>query len=198
MDHLRAFFENLAREWDLSQPPGRDSVINRLLEPFDQALVQSKSILDVGTGTGAMIPILQNRYPASRIISVDLAENMLRIAKRKMLNDCLVQSDVHALPFRDGNFACVICHNSFPHFWQKDQALMEIRRVLQVEGKLLILHDISREKVNWIHRNAREKVIHHDLLSEGNILGQMLSQAGYQLLTLEDDDTDFSSFAQKQ
>lgn len=198
MNHLRAFFENVAREWDLSQPPDRDLVINRLLEPFDQALAQSKSILDVGTGTGAMIPILHNRYPASRIISVDLAENMPRLAKRKVPNACLVQADVHVLPFRDGNFSCVICHNSFPHFWQKDQALMEIRRVLQVGGKLLILHDISREKVNWSHRNAQAEIIHHDLLPEGNSLGQMLSRAGYQLLSLEDDDTHYARFAQKQ
>lgn len=198
MNHLRAFFENLAREWDLSQPPDRDLVLHRLLEPFDQALVQSQSILDVGTGTGAMIPILYHRYPASRIISVDLAENMLRLAKRKAPNACLVQADVHVLPFRDANFSCVICHNSFPHFWQKDQALVEIWRVLQVGGKLLILHDISREKVNAIHRNAQSKVIHHDLLPEGNILGQMLSQTGYQLLSMKDDDTHYSIFAQKQ
>lgn len=198
MNHLRAFFENLAREWDLSQPPDRDLILNRLLEPFDQALVQSQSILDVGTGTGAMIPIQYHRYPASPIISVDLAGNMLRLAKRKAPDACLTQADVHALPFRDRNFSCVICHNSFPHFWPKDQALVEIWRGLQVGGNLLILHDISREKVNAIHRNAQVKIIHHDLLPEGNILGQMLSRAGYQLLSLEEDDTHYASFAQKQ
>jgi len=198
MDHLHNFFENLAQHWDGSQPATRNQFIEGLLALFNEMLQPCESILDVGTGTGALIPILRERYPASRITSIDLAIHMLLRAQQKTPDAALIQADVHALPFRDGYFACAICHNSFPHFWQKTKALVEIRRVLDVGGKLLILHDISREKVNSIHRNTHARIIHHDLLPEGKVLGQMLIQSGFQLLSLEDVETHYFSFAQKQ
>lgn len=180
MDHLRAFFEKLAENRDLSQPLNRDLVIDHLLSPYGRILEKCKSILDVGTGTGSLIPILRNRMPISQITSIDLAFNMLLRAQQKTPGASLIQSDVHSLPFPNRYFTFVICHNSFAHFWQKDKSLREIQRVLEPAGYLLILHDLSRAKVNTIHQNAQAQIIHHDLLPEGNTLRQMFERTGFQ------------------
>lgn len=191
MNPLRQFFENLAYEWDASQPPDRDLILKRLLAPLDHDIRQCDSVLEVGTGTGALIPILRQHHPTNGLVSIDLAQHMLSKAKERAPGARLVQSDVHHLPFQASSFNAVICHNSFPHFWQKPAALAEIRRILCLNGKLFILHDLSRERVNFIHQNAENPVIHQDLLPSGRKLAGMLEKAGFSPVLVEDDQTHF-------
>lgn len=184
MDQLRAFFEELALEWDGQQPPDRVEILTRLLMPFDDCF--SGMALDVGTGTGALIPILWERYPGCRIVSLDLATEMLRRARRRCPQADLTQADVHTLPFRTGAFQTVVCHNSFPHFWRKQDALRELRRVIVPGGILLILHDLGREEVNAVHQSARSSIIHQDLLPTAVELTKYLEEAGFSQDCLED------------
>jgi ubiquinone/menaquinone biosynthesis C-methylase UbiE len=186
MDPLRAFFEQLALEWNAQQPPDRDEALNRLLTPFDARFPGSGAVLDVGTGTGALIPVLQKRYPALTIVSIDLATAMLRFARQRCSQANLVQADVHWLPFRDQVFSTVVCHNSFPHFWRKVDALHELRRATVLGGHLLILHDLSRQEVNSIHQSASAEVIRQDLLPPGEELAQWLLQTGFMPLDVQD------------
>ncbi len=186
MEPLRAFFEQLAQEWDDLQENNRDEILNQLLSPFDHLIRPCFSMLEVGTGTGAMIPILSSRYPSLQITSIDLATAMLTRARQRCENARLVQANVHHLPFTDHRFDIVLCHNSFPHFWQKEKALIEIKRVLRAKGILLILHEQSRDFVNHIHQNSEADIIHQDILPEGVLLQEMLETCGYQALNIED------------
>jgi trans-aconitate methyltransferase len=84
LELLRKFFENLAQEWDSFQPLNRDETIGDLLALIDQYILQPESILDIGTGTGAIIPILRSRYPDTRVYSIDLATEMLFRARQRV------------------------------------------------------------------------------------------------------------------
>ena len=178
MNHLRAYFEDLAARWDELQPENREQVLLRLLMPFAPLLTASRTILEVGTGTGALIPCLRTFAPEARLISIDLAFEMLRRARRRCPNATVVQADVHHLPFIAPWFNLVVCHNSFPHFANKPAALDDLRRVLYPGGCLLILHDLSREQVNAIHTSAAE-AIKNDLLPPGAEMAQMLKRVGF-------------------
>ena len=191
----RLFFEDLAPKWDTMQPPERISTINRLIKPFDSFFRKCNSILEIGTGTGTLIPILRTRYPETRIFSIDLAHRMLVIAKTKSKISALIQSDVHHLPFMRDYFAGVICHNSFPHFANKSTALTELRRVLQANGNLLILHDNSREKVNHIHQHAPSSVIHDDILPPASDLDDLLQISGFTTELIEDQSEKYLIYA---
>jgi len=191
MDDLRAFFETLALEWDSFQPPDRHEILNRLLSPFDDLLQRADSILEVGTGTGALIPLLAAHSPVSNLVSIDLATEMLARAHQRAPQTHLTQADAHALPFDTASFSAIVCHNSFPHFSQKATVLHEFRRVLRLGGWLLILHDLSRQRVNEVHQNARAEIIHQDLLPSGLELSQLLNQTGYATTCVEDDDTHY-------
>ena len=195
MDKLRRFFEDLAFEWDESQPEDRDQVINYLLAPFDDAFMGCRSILDVGTGTGQIIPILEKRYPDARITSIDLALTMLSKAKERVPGANLTQSDVHFLPFRALSFEGVICHDCFPHFCNKKDALMSLKRVMNPGGKLLIFHDVSREKVNSVHQNAQNPIIHQDLLPKSEVLAKMMREMGFFVKFTRETDLDYSIYA---
>ena len=186
MENLRHFFEGLSVEWDAHQPEGREQRLQDLLAPYDPFFSPCRSILEVGTGTGALIPILRERYPQADLVSLDLAHQMLARASQRRPDATLVQADIHHLPLAADQFDGLICHNAFPHFWQMELALAEMKRALTPTGQLLIFHDISREHVNAVHKNARNPIIHDDLLPEGLKLAKQLNAAGFLPLQVTD------------
>lgn len=190
MSDLRAYFEDLAGRWDGFQPPDREESLRQLLAPFDSVFRSSRAILEVGTGTGALIPCLRERAPTASLVSIDLASEMLQRARQRDPQAAVVQADVHRLPFASPaparvGFDLIVCHNSFPHFADKPTALLGLARVLRSGGHLLILHDLSREEVNAIHSGAGEPIC-HDLLPPGAETGRMLVRAGFTGLLVED------------
>jgi ubiquinone/menaquinone biosynthesis C-methylase UbiE len=190
MNPLRTFFEDLAGRWDAQQPADRLEVLSQLLAPFAVMLDAAGVILEVGTGTGALIPCLKERAPAARLVSIDLAYAMLRRACQRGMGALLVQADAHQLPFASegtpgSGFDLVVCHNSFPHFADKPAALLDLARVLRPGGHLLILHDLSREKVNAIHSGAGEAV-RNDLLPPGIETRHLLVRAGFIPVQVQD------------
>lgn len=187
MNALSAYFEALAERWDRMQPPNRGQVLRRLLANFGPLLDRSGAILEVGTGTGALIPCLRERAPKARLVSIDLARAMLQRARKRCPDAALVQADVHGLPFSEPAFDLVVCHNCFPHFADKPAALRSLAGVLRPGGHLFILHDLGRERVNAIHSSGGE-AIQNDLLPTGAKTRRMLLRAGFSDIQVEDTD----------
>ena len=190
MNAIRMYFEDLAPRWDTLQPPDRHETLRRLLAEFHACLSPCDSILEVGTGTGALLPCLKECAPAARLVSIDLAGEMLRRAQQREATSNLLQADVHHLPFaaapmRWSGFDAVVCHNCFPHFADKRAALYALASVLKPGGHILIIHDASREKINAIHSNAGE-AIRHDLLPAGADTRRLLIEAGFVGVWIED------------
>lgn len=189
MDDRRTFFDTLAQEWDDRQPSDREEVLHRLLVPFKTLIEDSNTLLEVGTGTGALIPILNKLAPNANLVSVDLAAEMLLRAGQRCPTALLIQADVYSLPLPPGHFDFVICHNSYAHFVHKDKALSELWNLLSPGSHLLILHDISREHVNQVHQCARESIIHNDLLPAAAETKRLMANAGFvKLHTWDTDD----------
>ncbi len=178
MDALRAFFDHLADEWDAQQPPDREERLREQLSLFRPLLEKSRRVLEIGTGTGALIPLIQEAVPQAIMVSVDLSHRMLRRARHRSPAASLLRADAHFLPLASQSVDLVICHNVFPHFRDKPAALRELARVLEEEGHLLILHDLGREQVNAIHRRVGG-AIGNDLLPPGEDLGRMMAEAGF-------------------
>jgi len=195
MNEIRQFFENLAITWDESQPVDRNQILHNLLSIFDEKIRQHGSILEVGTGTGALIPILSERYPSVKVTSIDIAHNMLTRAKKRAPQAELTQCDIHQLPFLQDTFDIAICHNCFPHFCRQSFALLEIKRVTKKRGALLILHDISREHVNRVHTNAENEIIRDHILPEAKILVERLKNVGFSTKLIQDSQSHFVIYA---
>lgn len=197
MHARRLFFEHLAVEWDARQPADRTVKLDQLIGSFDVPIKAANTILDVGTGTGGLLPILRKHNPAAKIIQVDFANAMLLRALANNNGDYLVQADAHQLPFVSSSIDVVVCHNSFPHFRYKMQALQSLRSVLRAGGQLLILHEISRERVNEVHRRAAAVEIHQDLLPEKDEMHQLLAGGGFSEIQINDDLNHYSAVARK-
>lgn len=187
---IRDYFESRAPTWNHMMPDHLDEALRQMVAPFAEAFSRARSVLEIGTGTGALIPHLLNCAPDVRLVSIDLAHGMLVRACKRCPAACLVEADAHRLPFAARGGACfdvVVCHNSFPHFADRLRALGEIRRVLRPNGQLFILHNNPRERVNAIHSNAGGPIA-LDLLPPGEDLRQMLTQAGYTNIWVDDTD----------
>ena len=187
---IRDYFEDRAPTWNSMMPDHLDEALRRMVAPFADTFSAAQAVLEIGTGTGALIPHLVDCAPDMRLVSIDLAFGMLVQAHTRCPYACLVEVDAHHLPFAAGQqswFDVVVCHNSFPHFADRVRALGEIQRALRPAGQLFILHNNPRERVNAIHSRAGSPIA-LDLLTTDEDLRQMLAQAGYVNIWVDDTD----------
>lgn len=194
--HLE-FFNQLAPRWDSMRSPERLRQIERLLDRFKLTWQSAPSILDVGSGTGLLLPLLQAYAPAARIVGLDLAQDMLSRARDRAGSAALLQASGQHLPLVEASFKVVIYHAVLPHLLNPPAALAEAQRVLQPGGTLLIFHEISRAEVNAIHRQVGGAIAadHMPLPTE---LRGWLVQAGFTAIHLEDAPSHFLAAAQKE
>jgi len=106
-------------------------------------------ILDLGTGT-ARIPIeLCRQDPQARVVAVDLAAQMLRVARKNLDRQRLTgrvevhRVDAKRLPYADGRFATVMSNSIVHHVPHPAVVLREAWRVL-APGGLMFVRDLVR------------------------------------------------------
>lgn len=173
----REFFNSMAEKWDTVCQ--HDT--NKIEYILDLLNIENKSkILDVGTGTGILIPFLSERVgEEGKIIAIDVSEKMLEVAQRKYSNrnTTFVCGDVLEADLPKEFFDSVICYSVFPHFNDKQMAISVISKCLKRGGKFVICHSQSREAINNLHRDASEAVA-EDNLPDINTIKTFFLQAG--------------------
>lgn len=184
MSSRHHFFDSQAVKWD-EKPTADQAHLERLLLPFAHKLGRAREILDLGTGTGILVPTLIGLAPEARVVGLDLSRKMLTQARIKHPTVALIQGDVHALPFEPCSFDFSLCYACFPHFEDKSKALEEIRRALRPGGWLLILHAASRTTINAIHTDVGQPVA-RDLLPSTKEMATLLARAGFEGIRVEE------------
>jgi demethylmenaquinone methyltransferase/2-methoxy-6-polyprenyl-1,4-benzoquinol methylase len=98
-------------------------------------------VLDVATGSGDLARALSER--GADVWMTDVNHRMLSIGRDRMLDVGrmlpAVQSDAERLPFADRTFDCVTVAFGLRNMTHKDRALAEMKRVLRIGGRLLVL-----------------------------------------------------------
>jgi ubiquinone/menaquinone biosynthesis C-methylase UbiE len=118
-----------------------DVLARRLVELAE--LEPGQSVLDVATGTGAvLLPAAQRVGPEGRVVGVDLSEGMLaratqQVGERRLTNVRLERMDAERLELEDAQFDRVLCGWGLFLFPQPHRALAEFRRVLKPGGQLI-------------------------------------------------------------
>jgi len=93
-------------------------------------------ILDIGCGTGVLLPDLQVLTPAE-IIGADISPDHLTIAKQLSPESYLSGADVLHLPFPDNSFDIVLNHYFLMWTGNPGKALREMKRVTRDQGYLV-------------------------------------------------------------
>lgn len=102
------------------------------------ALSESRRILEVGCGTGAVLPELGD-HPLTNIHGLDIRRDYLQLAQENAPGAHLTQGDAHHLPYAAGSFEATCCH--FLLLWVPDPlgVVSEMKRVTQPGGPLLLM-----------------------------------------------------------
>jgi SAM-dependent methyltransferase len=109
------------------------------------SLQAGKHVLDVAAGTGALTRLAAKSVgPSGRVVGLDLNSDMLDVARtiaREPTSAAIEwrEGDVSALPFNDGSFDFVFCAFGLMFFPDRVGALKEMRRVLQQDGRVVLM-----------------------------------------------------------
>jgi ubiquinone/menaquinone biosynthesis C-methylase UbiE len=185
----KVFFNEAASTWDKQfSEKVLAEFLEKLVPKFN--IVSGQKVLDVGTGTGILIPsLVQAVGPSGLIVAVDFAEKMVEICRRKysgLPNVKVELQDVEELDFPPDCFDAITCFGLFPHIENKQKALFEMNRVLKRKGKLIISHALSSNEIREIHRNA-SSVVANDVMPIKEEMNHLLKNAGFVMCHIEDE-----------
>jgi demethylmenaquinone methyltransferase/2-methoxy-6-polyprenyl-1,4-benzoquinol methylase len=181
------FFNSIAEKWD-STIKVDEKKINKLLSQI--SITNGESILDIGTGTGVLIPFYKEINKNGKITGVDISEGMLNVAKRKFgqlsnLNFKLLDVENE---FIEEKFDKIVLYSMFPHLNNKVETIKKlVNNNLNKNGKLLIAHSDSREFLNNLHSNADDRVS-NDILIDVNKQKEVFEIANLKVINAYEDD----------
>jgi len=109
MDHVREHFEAEAKKFDeiiIKLIPFYDQMVSALVDTIYFDNNATIRIIDLGCGTGTIAKKISEKYPNSKIVCLDIASNMIEIAKSKL-------SGHNDTQFITGDFSKIDFENKF-------------------------------------------------------------------------------------
>ena len=186
---MKAFFEARAAQWDVLNPPAQHT------QPVAWGLacaqqhfgpLGGKTLVDLGCGTGVLVPHLLPVLEEGQLWAVDFAEAMVAAASAKHADARLRFVCEDALRWTPpGEVDGVLCYNSFPHF-PKEEALRKVASWLRPGGFFLLWHGFGRRHINSIHREAGGAVAKDRLLPAAS-LALLAKSCGFEEVEWVDD-----------
>lgn len=139
-------------------------------------------VLDVGCGTGVLVPLILERITPSGILyELDYADKMLETNRILHEEDNIrfILADAEHAPLGDISCDVVICFSCFPHFHDKAQAMTTLSRILKPQGIFAVSHFDSSEGINKHHVSCH--AVMHDHLPDKAAMGALLQKVGLEV-----------------
>lgn len=183
---VRRAFDRAAGDYDRVAVLQRE-VGGRLLERLDYIRLQPDLAIDIGAGTGQISRGLTRRYKKTRVVTLDIAPNMLRVARRHASplvrlrhRQHFVCGDAERLPLADQCATMIVSNLSLQWCNDLDRAFSEFRRMLKPGGLALFSTfgpDTLRElRDSW---SAADRAVHVGAFIDMHDIGDALLRAGF-------------------
>jgi ubiquinone/menaquinone biosynthesis C-methylase UbiE len=183
----RRYFDELASRWDQRPvPTDAPARVRRFVERA--ARPGARRILDVGCGTGLLLPSLLAAYPtATCFAELDFALEMLKENARKLQDGRVARvcADARRLPFPAESYDLVLCFGVLPHLGDSRAAVEECFRVLAPAGVFAVGHMMGSRELNELHSSLGGPLAGDRLLSPP-ALASILEAAGAAVLSAEE------------
>ena len=130
-------------------------------------LNQGDHVLDSGCGSGVLVPFILERITETGILyELDFAERMIEVNRclHKQKNIQFVISDAESAPLDDACCDVILCFSCFPHFQDKNKAMLGLSRILKPQGVFAVSHFDSSEGINKHHGSCH--AVMHDYLPD--------------------------------
>ncbi|MFQ5903921.1 MAG: class I SAM-dependent methyltransferase, partial [Candidatus Binatia bacterium] len=142
-------FQDYSHALEFDQRAARSDVRVQLCARLIEALglMGQECVLDIATGTGRFAFPVSGHLNGGRVVGVDEAFAMLRVAREKIQKESMsgylqAVGDAEVLPFRDGSFDCAFVAFSLHHFGRSSLVVQETRRVLKSASKFAVLDPV--------------------------------------------------------
>lgn len=187
----RAFFDRLAPTWDDNEILSTPAKINEILDCI--GLAPGMRVLDLGTGTGVLLPYIAQRIgTGGSIAAVDYSEGMLSRARSKF-SDLLPTPEFLRIDFETENipgvYDRILLYSVYPHLHTPLETLRWLRAVNLADGGIItVAFPSGPDFINSIHR---EKHSDSDVLPPASVLASELRACGLDASVAREDPTTY-------
>ena len=137
----RELFSKLVHLFD---PPLPEGVPERLKQIVGSAeIAEGEAVLDVGSGTGILVPLIQEYGPGS-VYACDLSEAMLEQLRKNHSRVETIVSDVRDLTLPDCSIDVVFMNACYANIVDKVGAFTNIGRMMNPGGRMVISHPLGK------------------------------------------------------
>lgn len=175
-DSADGWLDNWYKDHGTGQYDRHQQDFDRLFELVP--LKPGDSVLDAGCGSGILVPMVLDRITDTGILyELDYAEKMIEVNK-KIHTDKNIQfmvADVTEAPLDDESCDVILCFSCFPHFHDKQRAMLTLSRILKRNGTLAVAHFDSSEGINKHHESCH--AVMHDHLPSQSIMRSFFKNA---------------------
>ena len=178
------FFNSHAQVWDEKD---HMALMARIREVFeDYGIRPCGNILDVGCGTGILVPaLLSYSEVPHHIYELDFSRDMIIENKKKHQENLrhlkFINGDALHLPFPEGSIQWIFGLAVLPHLGDTQGAIREWTRIVSDGGKILILHFMNSQDLNKCHSQI-EGAVKFDYLLSINELARLFKTHGWKIL----------------
>lgn len=147
----RELFDKLYRLFEPPLPEGVPERLERIVA--SGAIEKGATVLDVGSGTGIMVPLIREYHPA-RIYACDLSEAMLGKLRENYAYAETILADVRDLRLPDASLDVVFINACYPNIADKPTAFSNLGRMLGPGGRLVISHPLGKFFIETIRKGT--------------------------------------------
>jgi SAM-dependent methyltransferase len=140
---LTASFDRLAPEWDATRV--HEVSLGAMRAALDGVEQPPRTVLDLGTGSGAVARLAAARWPEADVVGADVSKEMVGEARRLATTGTQRYdvADASRLPYDDGAFELVTMNNMIPFF-------DELARVTADGGRVAISYSRGAATPIWV------------------------------------------------
>ncbi|MFH1283454.1 MAG: class I SAM-dependent methyltransferase [bacterium] len=176
----KCFFNSQANIWDKTYWYNEEKLnrVKSLIKRFK--LKPGMTVLDLATGTGVLLPLIQNDIGHDgKLFALDYSYEMLKAGKNKGLQGQIhfLLADVNKIPIKKCLFDRIICFSAFPHFHNKISIIRNCLSIQKPGGLFFIAHITNSEKLNKMHKISHSTV-KNDYMPSKKQFAVLLRKAG--------------------
>jgi len=167
-------------------PPLPEGVRERLQEIVHSAgITSSDAVLDIGTGTGILVSLIQECSPA-RIYANDLSQAMLDAVKEQYPSVTTMIGDIGTLALPDESIDVAFINACYSNIIDKHKAFTNIQRMFRPGGRLIISHPLGSSFVAVLKQNVPFPL--DDFPSDGSEAADLFAPYGFRVSLFVNDE----------
>lgn len=145
LSHVNGLFTGWgSRVYDVVMVRLTSGLYRRVVDDLTLLERTQGQVLDAGTGPGTLARDIARQQPQFQVYGVDLSADMIQVAREHAEREQLTErvhfdvGNIAHLPYPDASFDLIVSTISMHHWYELEQPLRDLYRVLRPGGRLLI------------------------------------------------------------